>query len=111
MNWQGEQDDSSLDDETRIENDKNLRNQGYMRAPMYYTASDGKGEKLVRYLPNGYDYCCVRRIVGIQYMEANTVYYLRFKSALKKLDAQFFVDYFEYCPSNIYNGADAENPW
>ena len=111
LNWQGEQDDSSLDDETRIENDKNLRNQGYMRAPMYYTASDGKGEKLVRYLPNGYDYCCVRRIVGIQYMEANTVYYLRFKSALKKLDAQFFVDYFEYCPSNIYNGADAENPW
>lgn len=111
LNWQGERDDSKLDDETRIENDKNLRNQSYMRAPMYFTASDGSGEKLARYLPNGYDYCVVRRIVGIQYMEAHKTYYIRFKSALKKLDAQFFVDYFEYCPSIIYNGAEAENPW
>ncbi len=113
LNWQGGQNDSQLDSETRVENDKNLRNQGYMRAPMYFTASNGQGEatSMARYLPNGYSYCCVRRIIGVERLEANKTYYLRFKSALKKLDAQFFLDYFEFCPTIVYNGTSAENPW
>ena len=38
-------------------------------------------------------------------------YYIRFKSALKKLDSQFFMDFFEYAPSNIFNGATPEDIW
>lgn len=107
LNWQ----DDVEDTETNIENDKNLRNQGYMKAPMYFGAADGTGTSKARSLPNGTSSPCVRRIVGIQYMEAGKVYYMRFKSALKKLDSQFFMDYFEYCPTIVYNGASAEDPW
>ena len=107
LNWQ----DDVPDVETNIENDKNLRIQGYMKAPLYFGASDGTGTSKARALPNGKTYCVVRRIVGIQYMEAGKTYYIRFKSALKKLDSQFFLDYIEYCPSNVYNGSAAENPW
>lgn len=107
LNWQ----DDVEDDETNIENDKNLRNQGYMKAPMYYGTCDGSGTVKARALPNGKTYCCVRRIVGIVRMEEGKTYYMRFKSALKKLDSQFFMDYFEYCPTTVYNGASAEDPW
>jgi len=107
LNWQDDVDDI----ETNTENDKNLRLQGYMKGPMYYTRGDGNGSNTFRALPNGYDSPVVRRIVGIIQMEANTTYYLRFKSALKKTDAQFFMDYFEYCPTIVYNGSEAEDPW
>ena len=111
LNWPDPASESGMDSEMRIENDKNLRNQGYMKAPLYFGKTDGTGTSQSRYLPNGYDSPCVRRIVGIQYMEANKSYYIRFKSALEKTDAQFFLDYFEYCPAIVYNGAKAENPW
>ena len=107
LNWQ----DDVADVETNVENDKNLRIQGYMKAPLYFGASDGTGTSKARSLPNGKGSPVVRRIVGIQYMEAGKTYYIRFKSALKKLDSQFFLDYIEYCPSNVYNGSAAENPW
>lgn len=107
LNWQDDVDDI----ETNIENDKNLRNQGYMKAPKYFTKNNGNSDALARALPNGTSSPCVRRIVGIVYMEAGKTYYMRFKSALKKLDSQFFMDYFEYCPTIVYNGASAEDPW
>jgi len=107
LNWQDDVDDI----ETNIENDKNLRLQGYMKGPMYYTRGDGTGANTLRSVPNGYSYPVVRRIVGIVQMEAHETYYMRFKSALKKTDAQFFLDYFEYCPTIVYNGSEAEDPW
>lgn len=110
LNW-GDKNETNLDAATRMENDKNLRNQGYMKAPLYFSKTDGSGTDLVRYLPNGLGTPVVRRIVCIYNMEANKSYYLRFKSALEKTDAQFFLDYFEYCPAIVYNGAEAEDPW
>jgi hypothetical protein len=44
-------------------------------------------------------------------MDADQTYYLRFKSALKKSDSQFFMDYFEYVPTTVYNGAQEEDIW
>ena len=44
-------------------------------------------------------------------MEPGKTYYIRYKTALEATDGQFFMDYFEYCPSYIYNGAEPEDIW
>jgi hypothetical protein len=44
-------------------------------------------------------------------MEPGTTYYLRYKSALKKLDAQLYVDFIEIVPKEVYNGAEVEDIW
>lgn len=93
------------DQQANIENDKNLRNQGYMKSPRYFCRSN-KTDENFRVLNNA-----IRRIVAVKYMEAGRNYYLRFKTCLKKLDAQFFLDYFEYVPANIYNGTESEDVW
>lgn len=97
------------DDEVNAENDKNMRNHGYLKGPQYFTITDGKAETPVR-MRSG-TVACVRRIITVARMEPGKSYYLRFKSALKKLDSQFFLDYFEIVPSNIYNGTEAEDIW
>jgi hypothetical protein len=53
----------------------------------------------------------LRRIVTRQRMEPGTTYYLRYKSALKKLDAQLYVDFIEIVPKEVYNGAEVEDIW
>lgn len=101
--------EDSDDDEVNAENDKNMRNKGYLKGPNYFTITDGKGETPVR--TRSGNVACVRRIITVSYMEPGKSYYLRFKSALKKLDSQFFLDYFEMVPSNIYNGTTPEDIW
>lgn len=99
------------DDETvNRENDRNLRNQGYMKAPNYFSAGTGS-ETAQSCREFGGSWPCLRRIVTVAQMEANKTYYLRFKSALEDREAQFFVDYFEFVPSSVYNGSDSEDIW
>ena len=97
------------DDLTNIENDKNLRNQGYMKAPNYFTTSGTKGVSSVRNASPGSP--GLRRIVSRQYMKPNETYYLRFKSALKKMDAEWFLDFIEIVPKEVYDGAVDEDIW
>ncbi len=96
------------DDATNIENDKNLRNQGYMKGPQYYTKS-GTGTTAVRNADSSIP--AIRRIVTTQYLRANETYYMRFKSALKNTSSQLFLDLFEIVPSQIYNGTESEDIW
>lgn len=103
-------DDSEIDEELNIEGDKNMRNQGYMKGPKYMQISmnnknQGK-EQTVRKIRQA-----LRKIITTADMKANQTYYLRFKTALKKTDAQFFIDYFEFVPTSIYNGAEPEDIW
>lgn len=88
------------------ENDKNLRNQGYMKAPMYFTNCTGKAD-----FPCRLRSTTVRRIITVANMKADETYYLRFKSALKKTDSQFFMDYFEFASTSVYNGPKSEDIW
>lgn len=100
--------DLNYDEEQILENDKDLRVHGYMKAPAYFW--DTTYQSSAR--DQGYgSYPALRRIVTSQHLEADKCYYLRFKSALKKLDSQFFVDYFELVPTSVYNGVDAEDIW
>lgn len=100
--------DSEEDDELNIENDKNLRNQGYMKAPQYATICNGTGTDPLR--TAGGDQAALRYIIGKYDLEAGKTYYIRFKSALKKLDSQCFMDYFEYVPTMIIDN-DTEDIW
>ena len=97
------------DDVTNAENDKNMRNQGYMKGPRYWSTTGSKGQTPVR--DQGGSAAAIRLIVTTADMKADKTYYLRFKSALKKLNGQLFVDYFEYVPTSVYNGATAEDIW
>lgn len=96
--------------EINYENDRMLRNQGYMKAPQYYTICNGKAETPIRQRYGTWS--CVRRIITTANMKANETYYLRFKTALKKTDSQFFMDYIEYASTNVYNNpGKSEDIW
>ena len=97
------------DDLANIENDKNLRNQGYMKAPNYFTISGTKGAESARNAsPSSPG---LRRIVTRQSMSPEKTYYLRYKSALKKMDAEWFLDFIEIVPKEVYDGAVDEDIW
>ncbi len=98
--WELDTDDE--DQNRTIE--KNLRNAGYLKGPQYY---DGCGTSI----PARGNYGCLRRIITAQYMEPGKTYYVRYKTALEATDGQFFMDYFELCPSYVYNGAEPEDIW
>lgn len=100
--WVGDVKDAAVN----AENDKNFRNQGYMKHPRIFTTNNGTGENAARDYVNG-----MRRIIHTVEMQPGKTYYLRFKSALNKSDSQFFSDYFEFVPRGIYNGSVPEDQW
>lgn len=103
-------DDSDIDVEQNIEADKNMRNQGYMKGPKYMQVAQQNpntgSENNLRKISSA-----LRRIITVADMEPDQTYYLRFKTALKKVDSQFFIDYFEFVPTDVYNGAEPEDIW
>lgn len=97
------------DEQTNIENDRNMRNQGFMKAPQYATVCNGQGDSPLRETITGNGVC--RAILTVRDMNADQTYYLRMKSALRKIDSQFFLDYIEYVPTSVYNGVQPEDIW
>ena len=89
-----------------LENDKRFRNQGYMRGMKYCMVQNGKADRSVRSDKN-----TNRKVLLTADMKANKTYYLRFKSALKKTDSQFFIDYFEFASSKVFNASKSEDIW
>lgn len=102
--------DDGNDESVNEENDRNMRNHGFMKAPRYAMLPDGSGTSTTLRRVGG-DTGCLRRIITQQTFEKGKTYYVRFKSALEKNDAQFFLDYFEFCPSVVYNGTTPEDQW
>lgn len=105
--WVADGDDAAVN----AENDKNMRNQGYMKAPNYFCITNGKGDPADVVRNIGGASAALRRIVTVSEMSSDKTYYLRFKSALKKLDSQLFLDYFEIVPTSVFNGVKAEDIW
>jgi uncharacterized surface protein with fasciclin (FAS1) repeats len=87
-------DDETLDN--GIENDKMMRNRGYMKGGTSYLAGSVSARA---------DYGSVRRIVSTETWDYDGPHYLRFKSVSDDGGDQFMIDYFEYVPKNVY-----ENP-
>lgn len=107
--------DVNYDRTTCLENDRNLRNQGYMKGPQYFH-KDGKnkdGEPVRNIKGAGtVDAAALRRILTAQTFYANQDYYLRFKLAIPDYaTSRLFLDYIEFVPSSVYNGTEPEDIW
>jgi len=90
------------DDQTNLTTERNLRNQGYMKAPNYFWSGNNQ---IVRAIPGA-----SRRIITTQRMEPDKNYYIRFKSALEDPMGQFVVDYIEITPTWMVN-QNEEDIW
>lgn len=102
--------DNSNDETACRESDRNLRNQGYMKAPNYFC--NDKGKTTCRNIKGSSDDGpALRRILISQTFDQNKSYYIRFKSALTSTTTQMFLDYFEFAPTSVYNGNEAEDIW
>jgi uncharacterized surface protein with fasciclin (FAS1) repeats len=89
--------DSQTDD-NGVDNDKTMRNRGYMKGPSTFVKYDGTTPIAARSV-NG----SLRRIIGTFTFDTYEPHYIRFKSVLDKPSAQCMMDYFEYVPKIIYN--------
>lgn len=79
-----------------VETDQAMHNLGWMRAPLYFTIGKG-GSTVVRA-----DKATVRRVIARTELKQGT-YWLRVKSSLDDDSRQFFFDYIELVPVNVYN--------
>ena len=96
----------SQDDDYNAEVDKRMRNNGFMKGPEYFTEVPGAsqtGRSLAK---------TTRRILLRTTIDADKVYYMRFKSVQDQKDKQLFLDYIEWCPKEIYDNPNTpEDIW
>jgi uncharacterized surface protein with fasciclin (FAS1) repeats len=85
--------DWELFEDKGIESDGNMRNLGYMRGPLSYNFQG----KVAR--SHNQD---LRRIITKQKFKQGD-YWLRCKSVIDMKNAEFHLDYIEFCPENVYN--------
>ncbi|MCR4958540.1 MAG: fasciclin domain-containing protein [Prevotella sp.] len=85
--------DWELFEDKGIESDGNMRNLGYMRGPLSYNFQG----KVAR--SHNQD---LRRIITKQEFKQGE-YWLRCKSVIDMKNAEFHLDYIEFCPENVYN--------
>lgn len=101
VGWEEESDDQNYNEEVN----KNLRNSKWMKGPRYFKAQ--------AYGPMVYNNAStVRKILTQQYLYAGKNYYLRFKSALDNTNTEFYFDYLEIVPSEVYaHPSKSEDEW
>lgn len=95
--------DSNRDEDGIIEVDHKLRNHGLMKAARHEfgegkTARDDERQK--------------RHILIRQTLDPKETYYIRFKSVLDTDKKELYLDYFEWCPKEIYDNPNTpEDVW
>lgn len=103
LRWE---EDTAEDDDYNAEIDKRMRNNGFMKGPEYFTEIPG-GNQTARRLRK-----TTRRILLRTHIDAEKVYYLRFKSVQENKNKQLFLDYIEWCPKEIYDNPNTpEDIW
>lgn len=86
--------------------DKRIRNNGFMKGPEYLSETIG-GKDVLRSLAK-----TTRRILVRQKMDADKVYYMRFKTVQDNPNKQLFLDYLEWCPKEIFDNPETpEDIW
>ena len=99
----GDLTDAGRDEDEIIEIDHKLRNHGLMKAGRHEygeskTARDDERQK--------------RHILVRQTLDPKYTYYIRFKSVLDTDKKELYLDYFEWCPKEIYdNPSKPEDVW
>lgn len=84
-----------------------LHEQGYMKGPNSQAAGTGSTAPSLRTLEYN-----LRRVVWRGTVEAGKTYYLHVKNCMPREDLQFYMDYIEWCPKNVYaNPTTPEDIW
>lgn len=108
IGWEEDTDDESHNDE----NDKAMRNHGYMKPPMHDgVTSGGNVVESLRNTSSYRSYLRLRKIIYTGNIKPTDVLYLRIKSVLDNTSTQFVMDWMEYAPKSVYNGVEAEDKW
>jgi hypothetical protein len=88
-------------DDNGFENDKTMRNRGYMKGPNTWTANAGT--------LNLRDFSSVvRRIVGTYTFTEYSAHTIRFKACTSDTQKQTMVNMIEFVPKSIFNPASGE---
>lgn len=102
VGWEADTKDEEYNDRVT----KTMRTQGFMKAPNSWTPSIGSGTSVRTY------HYMSRRILINTYLEPYQNYYIRFKSVLDEEAKEFYMDYFEYVPKEVYdNPEELEDIW
>lgn len=88
-------------DDNGFENDKTMRNRGYMKGPN--TIWWGKENKSQRNSSTN-----LLRIIGTFSFDKYEIHTIRFKSVTNDVQKEAMLDYFEFVPKSIYNPASGE---
>jgi uncharacterized surface protein with fasciclin (FAS1) repeats len=95
------------DDDYNAEIDKKLRNKDYMKSVEIMCSGNPGNSTSMRA-----DVGCIRRIIVRQTMDPDETYYLRFKAVLDDAKKFLYVDFFEYCPKEVYDNPETpEDIW
>ncbi|MBQ8050210.1 MAG: fasciclin domain-containing protein [Bacteroidaceae bacterium] len=98
--------DNTEDDDYNAEVDKKMRANGFMKGPAYYNLLTNRS-----WTARDCEYT-TRRIIVTATMDPDQVYYLRFKNVLDDASKQFYMDFLEFCPKEVYdNPYTPEDIW
>ena len=104
MNVGWEQD--GKDEDYNIEVDKRLRNNGVMKGAKTVTSNGSSGD-IERNRNSNLRYIIIR-----QTLDPDKTYYMRVKSVLDSEQKEFYMDYMEYCPKEVYDNPEhPEDIW
>lgn len=96
------------------QNDKDMRNRGYMKPPQHDGIKTGQGTAPVESMRSSVakgPYARLRYIVYTGTIDPSQQLYMRVKNVLENTAASFELDYLEYAPKNVYAGIEAEDIW
>jgi len=89
------------------ENDKMMRNRGYMKAPDTFIS--GTGSTGGNNGPARNATASMRRIITVKDIVQGETYYMRVKSVIESSTTQFHFDYLEFAPKSVYANPDGED--
>ncbi|MBQ2518986.1 MAG: hypothetical protein II538_03125, partial [Bacteroidaceae bacterium] len=97
--------DDPRDQDYNAEVDKRMRNKGVMKGCRSNQGENGSFDERHAVI-------CQRRIVTRQTMDPNETYYIRIKSILDQTTCEFYIDYLELCPKEVYDNPETpEDVW
>ena len=106
LGWELDTDDEAFNEDS----DKRMRLHGFMKAPAGFCKRPIVGSfDVLNTMRNdcksydGADGAALRRILLRQELQAGETYYIRFKDVLGQQNSQFFLDFFELVPKEIYD--------
>ena len=100
------------DVEINLENDKHMRNRGYMKGPNQF-AVNSYGNAMTQPLRSATGTRnAIRRIIYTGKLEQQKTYYIRVKTLLEGVTTNgIALDYMELVPKWVYSGVEAEDIW